>query len=123
MAYAAFAVSVFIALLGVLALVSPERFTGIARRLRSRVGLYIAAGFRLVFGGIFYLAADDSRAPEVFHFLGVLFIVAGLLMPLFGTKLFFALLDWWLARGPGFIRAWGVVALGGGFLLAQAVLP
>ena len=121
MAGIAFILSLGVAALGVLGVISPPRLLRVIRRFESRAGLYAAAAFRVVLGGALVLAAPASRAPEVVRLLGLIIIAAGLLTPLFGVERLRRILDWWSRRGAAFMRVWAGVALAVGLLLAYAV--
>lgn len=112
---------VFLAAVGAVGVVSPTQLLGLVRRIQSPAGLWVATAFRIVLGVSLYAVAAPSRAPEVLRVLGVLTIAAGVATPFFGLERFRKLLDWWSARGPGFVRAWAAVALAFGLSLAYAV--
>jgi hydrogenase/urease accessory protein HupE len=114
--------SLFIVAVGAIGVVSPPRLVALIRRVQTPAGLYFAAGFRLVFGVALYLAAPASRAPEALHVLGVVAVLAGIATPFFGLARYRQILDWWLARGPGFMRAWAGFALALGALLTYALV-
>jgi hypothetical protein len=118
----ALALSLFIAAVGALGVAAPDRMLGIVRAFQSPAGLYTAAAIRLVFGIALFLAAPGSRAPELLRILGIIVFVAGLVTPLFGLERFGKLLDWWTARGTGFVRGWCVFTLAFGLLLAWALV-
>ena len=123
MAIVAFVISLLVAALGMLGIISPPRLLGVVRHFQTPAGLYAAAAIRLVFGAALFLAAPASRTPEVVRIVGVIVFVAGLITPLFGLERFRRLLDWWSSRGPIFIRAWASIALAFGLWLAYAVFP
>jgi len=123
MNFIAFILSLFIAALGALGMVSPMRLLNIVRHFQSQAGIYAAAALRIILGVALFFAAPTSRAPEVVRILGIIILVAGLITPLFGLKCFRRLLDWWSARGPAFMRVWAGFALAFGLLLAYAVKP
>jgi hypothetical protein len=123
MAFVALIFSLLVAALGTLGVVSPSRLLDVVRHFQTPVGVYLAAGLRIVFGGALFFAASGSRAPEGIRFLGVVVFVAGLVTPLFGLERFRSLLRWWSARGSSFVRAWAAFALLFGLLLAYAIAP
>ena len=123
MALIALVISLFIAALGALGVVSPTRLLDVARHFQSPAGIYAAAALRIVFGAALILAAPDSRAPAVVRVLGIIILVAGLITPLFGVERSRKVLEWWSARGPAFMRIWAGVALAFGLLLVSAVVP
>lgn len=123
MTLVALVLSLFIAAVGALGVVSPARLLGVVRRLQSPAGLYLAAALRVVLGVALVFAAPTSRAPQVIRILGVFVVAAGLLTPFFGLERFRRLLDWWSARGPVFVRTWAAVAAAFGLWLAYALAP
>lgn len=123
MTLVAFVLSLFVAALGALGVLSPARLLGIVRRFQTPAGLYAAAALRLALGVALFFAAPTSRAPQVVRILGVVITVSGIITPLFGLERFRSLLDWWSARSPAFVRAWASFALIFGPLLAYAVVP
>ncbi len=121
MPFVAFALSLLIAALGGLGVVSPDRLVDVVRRFQTPTGLYVAAAIRIVLGVALFFAAPTSRAPELLRVLGVVILVAGLITPMFGLDRFRRLLEWWLSLGAGFRRAWAAITLVLGLLLAYAV--
>jgi len=122
MAWVVVVMGLAIACFGVLGLVSPERLMDTVRRVLNPRGLWVAAALRVVLGVALFVEAPTSRAPETLRILGPLVVVIGLATPLFGLERFRRLLDWWMERGAGFVRAWAAVALAFGLLLAFAVV-
>lgn len=123
MAIVALVLSLSVAALGALGIVSPERLLGIVRRFQSPGGLYAAAAIRLALGATLWLAAPASRAPETLHIVGFIVFVAGLVTPFFGIERLGRVIDWWSARGLVFMRVWAGFALVFGLLLAYALAP
>ena len=123
MAIAALVLSLFVAALGALGIVSPMGLLSIVRQFQRPAGIYAAAILRVVLGVALFLAAPSSRLPEVVRILGIIIFVSGLITPLFGLERFRRLLNWWSARGPAFMRVWAGFALAFGLLLAYAVVP
>jgi hypothetical protein len=70
-----------------------------------------------------FLAAPDSRAPEVLRPLGLFVVLIGFFTPVFGPERFRRLLDRWAALGPTPLRLWAAVACVFGLALAWAVWP
>ena len=108
---------------GALGIASPSRLVGLVRRLQTPMGLYFAAGIRVLLGVALLFAAPTSRAPGLIYILGIVIIVIGLITPFFGLERFRSLLDWWSAQGSAFVRGWAVLALVFGLSLAYAVVP
>ncbi len=113
--------SLLIVALGTLGLVSPQRVAALARRFLTPGGLYLAAAIRILFGLVFVFAAPIAGAPELVRVIGVISIVAGVMTPLLRVEQHRKVLDWWVARGPLFMRVWSAVALVLGCVLAYAV--
>jgi len=112
-----------IAAFGVLAIGWPESFAAILRQAQTPAGLYFGAGSRVVLGISLLLSGPRSRAPEILRVLGLVFLAAGLAMPLFGLDAFRWGLESFSSLGHWAARAWGVVALGFGLFIAFAVAP
>ena len=123
MALLALLFSIFIVAVGAIGFVSPAKLFHIVRKFQSSAGLYVAAGFRVVFGSALFFAADSSRAPEVIRVVGIIVLVSGLITPLFGVDRFRRILNWWSTRPSAFQRAWAGFALVFGLLCAYAVAP
>ena len=107
---------------GALGIASPSRLLGVVRYFQTPVGLYFAAGIRVLLGVALLFAAPTSRAPGLIFTLGVAIIVIGVITPFFGLERFRRLLDWWSAQGSAFIRGWAVLALLFGLSLAYALV-
>ena len=123
MAIVALALSLLVAALGALGLLSPMRLLDIVRHFQSPVGLYAVAALRVVLGLALFLAAPASRAPKVLRILGIIILVAGLSTPLIGVERVHRLMDWWSTQGAVFMRIWATFALAFGVFLAYAVVP
>ncbi len=108
---------------GALGIASPSRLLGVVRYFQTPVGLYFAAGIRVLLGVALLFAAPTSRAPGLIYILGVFIIVIGVITPFFGLERFRRLLDWWSAQGSAFVRGWAVLALLFGLSLAYALVP
>ena len=108
---------------GAWGIASPSRLLGVVRYFQTPVGLYFAAGIRVLLGVALLFAAPTSRAPGLIFILGIAIIVIGFITPFFGLERFRRLLDWWSAKGSAFIRGWAVLALVFGLSLAYAIVP
>ena len=123
MATVALALSILVVALGTLGVVSPQRLADLARRLLNPGGLVLAAVIRILFGVVLVFAAPTSRAPEFVRVIGIMSLVAGGMTPLLRVDQHRKVLDWWTARGSGFMRIWSAIALVIGFVLAYAFIP
>ena len=121
MVVVALVLSLFIAALGALGIAAPGRLVAVVRSFETPAGLYAAAALRLALGIALFVAAPDSRAPNVIRILGVLIFIAGLATPFFGLERIRKLLDWWSNRGSLFLRLWSGIACGFGVWLAYTV--
>ncbi len=112
-----------IVLLGLAGLVSPSALVGWVDSLwRSLRGLWGVVALRFCLGVILVVAAPECRYPTAIRILGVISIVSATLVPVLGLERIRALVNWWAARAPLFIRAWAVFAIAfGGFLIHAAV--
>jgi hypothetical protein len=108
---------------GALGIASPSRLLGVVRYFQTPMGLYFAAGIRVLLGVALLFAAPTSRAPGLIYILGVFIIIIGVITPFFGLGRFRRLLDWWSAQGSAFVRGWAVLALLFGLSLAYALVP
>jgi hypothetical protein len=113
----------FVALLGLAGITSPARLLDLVARAQSQLGLGLIAALRIAVGLAMLLAAAESRAPLYLQVLGALALLSGIATPLFGLRRFEALLAWWRARTPGFVRVFSVVVLLLGGSLVWAVAP
>jgi hypothetical protein len=123
MTLAALIICLLTAAFGALGIASPSRLLGVVRYLQTPMGLYFAAGIRVLLGVALLFAAPTSRAPGLIYILGVFIIVIGVITPFFGLERFRRLLDWWSVQGSSFVRGWAVLALLFGLSLAYALVP
>jgi hypothetical protein len=123
MTLAALIICLLASAFGALGIASPSRLLGVVRYFQTPVGLYFAAGIRVLLGVALLFAAPTSRAPGLIFIVGVAIIVIGVITLFFGLERFRRLLDWWSAQGSAFIRGWAVLALVFGLSLAYAIVP
>jgi hypothetical protein len=107
--------------LGVVGLVAPGVLVTIGRASVTAVGLYVVAAVRVGIGLLLMRVAPASRFPRSLRVLGAIVVVAGLLTPLLGTDRARAILDWWFALGPAYLRLAAAIALVFGGLIVYAV--
>lgn len=115
--------SLVIAGFGILSIALPGTFIELLRDSQSSGVMYFGAGFRLIFGVSLLMSAAESRTPDVLRGLGWVFIVAGLLIPVFGFEFFKSAIDSFLSLSRWAARVWGVVALAFGLAIAYSVAP
>jgi hypothetical protein len=118
-----YVVCAFIVLMGLVGIVSPAMLETYILLLTTPAGVYVAAGFRLVFGTVLYLCAPHSKAPRTVRVLGIITIIVGLMLPFLGVEFMRGIMDWWLGHGQELLRVWGVVAIAIAAGFAYMVTP
>ncbi len=106
---------------GLWGLVSPATLLAFLSRWQTREGLWVGAAIRLIFGLALWSAAPLSRLPTTLQAVGVIFVVAGIVMPFIGLDRFKSMVAWWLQKPPSFIRVWAVATLVLGVFFVWAV--
>jgi hypothetical protein len=110
-----------IAALGAAGVVSPRVLIGLVDSVwRGSRGIYGVVAVRLVLGVVLVVAAPDCRFPEIVRILGLLSLVSAVVLPLLGRERLRRLVEWWISRPGGFIRAWSLVAVAFGVFLGYA---
>jgi len=114
MTQVAILLSLAIAAMGAIGIVSPDTMLQIGKPFET---LYGSTAVHLILGGALVLAAPRSRAPRALLVVGLSSFVTGLLELFLRVPLGRAGHDWWVAQGDLFLRFWGVLALafGSGF--------
>ena len=121
MRIAALLVALFIVVVGMVGIVSPDSLTTVRRQyFATPVGLYTAGAVRVVMGLVLILVARVSRAPKILRTLGAVMCAQGLAATLLGLDRAHAILEW-EAMHPVLLRAGAMVALAGGSFTAFAV--
>lgn len=123
MRIAALAFVMLIVAFGLIGMISPPRVVSFARSFVSPVGIAVAAGLRVTMGVVLYLAAPESRTPELLHVLGVITVLAGIGILFFGVDRLERMVDWWAGRSSMWVRAQASIALAAGLLLAWSLNP
>jgi len=122
-AFLAFLVGLFSAVIGVVGIVSPDLVTTTRRMyFAAPVSLYSAAAVRAAMGVVVLLSARASRAPKILLALGVVMCLQSLSATLLGPEHARTVLEWEAAR-PALLRAGAVVAVVAGCVVAFAVVP
>ena len=122
MRIAALLVALFVVVVGIVGIVSPDSVTTVRRQyFATPVGLYAAAAIRVAMGLVLILAATVSRAPKTLRVLGALMCMQGLAAALFGPERARAILEWETMQGTALLRAGAMVALASGGFVAFAV--
>lgn len=117
-------VALFIALIGLTGIFSPDRLMTIAQYTATPVGIYVAAALRIGIGLVLARVAPVSRAPKALCILGAAAVMAGVTTLFLGTERAQIILEWWSAQGSAFIRLWALLPLVlGGFIAYAVALP
>ena len=121
MRIAALLVALFIVVVGMVGIVSPDSLTTVRRQyFATPVGLYTAGAVRVVMGLVLILVARVSRAPKILRTLGAVMCAQGLAATLLGLDRAQAILEWEVMH-PVLLRAGAMVALASGGFVALAV--
>ena len=121
MRIAALLVALFIVVVGMVGIVSPDSLTTVRRQyFATPVGLYTAGAVRVAMGLVLILVARISRAPKILRTLGAVMCAQGLAATLLGLDRAHAILEWEVMH-PALLRAGAVVALASGGFVALAV--
>jgi hypothetical protein len=120
--FAAFLVALFVIVVGIAGLVSPDGVTTVRRLyFATPIGLYAAAAVRLAMGLVVILSAPASRAPKTLRALGAVMCMQGLAATVFGPDRARAILEWETMQGAALLRVGAAVALAAGAFVAFAV--
>lgn len=113
---------VFIVLIGVVGLLTPERFRSLFHSMSGQSLFATAILSRLGIGALLWWAADELRFPQVMRVLAAIAIIAAVGVLIIGRERLDKLVDWWLARSDSVLRASALLAAGfGAFLVYVAV--
>jgi hypothetical protein len=116
-------VALFIALIGLTGVFAPDCLMMIGQYSVTPAGIYVAAALRIGIGLVLARVAPVSRAPKTLRIFGVIAVIAGVTTLFLGTERAHAILEWWSAQGPAFIRLCAGLALILGAFIAYAVAP
>jgi len=114
-------VALFIMVVGLTGILTPDSLLKVGRYVVTPLGLYAVAVLRVFIGLVLLLVARRSRAPRVLGAVGGVVLVAGLATPLFGVERARAVLDWEATHGRELIRVGAGLALALGGFIAVAV--
>ena len=97
-------VALFIMVVGLVGVFTPDSLITVGRYVVTPLGLYVVAAVRVGIGVLLMLVARISRAPRTLRAFGAVVFVAGLATPLFGVERARAILDWEATQGTVLIR-------------------
>jgi hypothetical protein len=97
-------VALFIMVVGLVGVFTPDSLITAGRYVVTPLGLYVVAAVRVGIGVLLMLVARTSRAPRTLRAFGAVVFVAGLATPLFGVERTRAILDWEATQGTALVR-------------------
>ena len=116
-------IALFVVVVGVVGVITPETLIGVGRNILTPGGMYAIAALRIGLGLVLTLAARGSRAPKTLRVIGLVVVIAGIATPLIGADRSRALLEWEVAQGTAPIRVGAAIAVPLAGLLAFALAP
>jgi hypothetical protein len=115
-------IGIFILVVGIAILISPAALRQLLHKFLEKRWLPYATALRIIVGVIFVFAAPQTKMPQIIWGLGILFILAGIIIPLLGAKRIEGVANWWLGMPDVVLRLWAVLAGILGILIAWAAL-
>lgn len=113
---------IFVSLFCLWAIVVPQKVHALVRGVTDTTwGYLLAAGVRLLLGLALLLAAPGSRFPTTFVVLGWVTIAAAVGIVLMGRERMGRLIDWFSRLSDTAVRAWLMLGVAFGLLLAYGV--
>jgi uncharacterized protein YjeT (DUF2065 family) len=97
--------------MGILVLISPASLKRMLHIFVAKQWWYFVTGIRILVGILFILVASETRSPLFVRTVGVLFILAGLVVPLMGAARIQRLVSWWLERSDATLRLWALFSI------------
>ena len=107
----ALAVALFVLVMGAWGVFAPGSIFAFISGWSSKKGFWLAVLLRLCFGLVLWLAAPDTRLPELLRALGALSIVSAVTLPLVGYERFARVIEWWIRRPRWTMRLWSLLAV------------
>ena len=109
-------IGVFMVAVGLTGLVAPADVGTIAENATTPAAAWVLAAFVIVAGTLLIRASRTARIPIVIKSVGALAILGGLAVPFVGPQI----VTWWVAQGPGMIRATSVIKMAVGVAVVFA---
>jgi len=119
----AFLIGLLITVIGVLGMTASRILLVAWRFTETSLGLSIVAVIGIASGLVLILAAATSRAARALWILGGFIFAAGIMTPVFGIERARAIIDWWSAQGPSFVRNWSALMAALGLFVVYALTP
>jgi hypothetical protein len=114
-------IALFVMVVGLLGVFTPDSLLTFGRSVVTPAGLYAIAAFRIGIGLVLMLVAPNSRAPKTLLTLGAFVFIAGLTTPFFGVERVRAILAWEATQGTALLRVGAGLAFAIGGFIAFAV--
>jgi len=111
------AIGLIVIVIGLAVLLKPARLKDLLYILLEKDWFRIVAALRVIIGVLFLFAAGGTRSPIFVSVRGILFILAGVLIPILGPARLRSLTSWWMKRRDLVLRLWALVALALGGVL------
>ena len=109
-------------LVGLVGLARPDQFRSMFNTMDSRTRFVLAVVIRLAMGGLLWLLADELRHPHVMRILAIIAVVAAVGVLVMGRTRLDRLVEWWLSRPDGMLRASALfVVVFGAYLVYVAI--
>jgi hypothetical protein len=115
-------VALFVMVVGIAGVFTPDSLLTVGRYVVTPAGLYAIAALRIGIGLVLMLVAPGSRAPRALRAIGAVVFIAGLTTPLFGVERARAILAWEATQGTALLRVGAGLAFAIGGFIAFAVL-
>jgi uncharacterized protein YjeT (DUF2065 family) len=116
------AIGLIIIIIGLAVLAKPARLEDLLYILLEKDWFRIVAALRVIIGVLFLFAAEGTRSPTFVSVMGILFILAGVLIPMLGPARLRSLVSWWMKKRDLVLRSWALVALALGGVLVWVAL-
>ena len=103
-------VGLFMLGMSIALLISPAKLRALLHIFLQKRWWRFAAAIRVLLGILFVVAASETRAPSLVLAIGIIFILAGLAIPLMGLSRIERMSNWWLERSDRTLRLWALAA-------------
>jgi hypothetical protein len=90
-------------------LISPAKLKRVLHIFLQKQWWHFVTVIRILVGILFVVAASETRSPSFVVAAGILFILAGVAIPIMGSARIERLANWWLERSDGTLRLWALV--------------
>jgi len=97
--------------LGLVVLAAPALLKPMVNKFIERRWMVFVVVFRITIGVLLFVAASDTRAPAFVLLMGILFIVAGILIPILGIERIKSIANWWIERSETVMRLWAAIVV------------